>query len=312
MAQKEAVKAVIIILVGPIGSRNRFEHVVDTVESVKHYASPDSRILIQDNSAPLHLGERLQKQFPGLLVSRAPKNYGLYGGLYKSQSLAFQYVYDHFDPKVVVMMDTDALFTGHGLEDEAIAYFEQHPNAGLAGNHLTEGEGIDWPAKKIRAQTGAIGWLRDRERHALLNQLVDRARATGWKDGQHILGGTAIYNPRLIEKMVMQTLLKREELGRTFLQIDHINSLLCAACGMKIGFFNIPQASLAVVWRGMPVSPQAVLDQGIKAFHSTRSWKDTERSWNEDQIREFFARQRALESAEQSKQLVEPAPAAGV
>lgn len=312
MAQKEAVKAVIVILVGPIGSRNRFEHVVDTVQSVKHYASPDSRILIQDNSAPLHLGERLQKQFPDLLVSRAPKNYGLYGGLYKSESLAFQYIYDHFDPKVVIMMDSDALFTGHGLEDDAIAFLEKHPNVGLMGNYLKEGEGIDWPARKTRAQIGLMGWLRNRKRYVLLKQLVEQARAYGWKDGQHVLGGIAIYNPKLIEKMVAQNLLNREELRQAFLQVDHIYGLLCAACGMEMAFFNIPQNPFAVVWRGMPVSPHAVVAQKIKAFHSTRSWKDDSRDWNEDQIREFFAQQRALDAAAQSALLNDLAPAAGV
>jgi hypothetical protein len=309
MIQRETVKAVIVILVGPIGSRNRFEHVVDTVQSVKHYASPDSRILIQDNSAPLHLGKKLQDLFPDIAVSRAPQNYGLYGGLYKSESLAFQYIHDHYDPKVVIMMDSDALFTAHGLEDDAIAFLEKRPNVGLMGNYLTEGEGIDWPSRKIRAQIGALGWARDRERHTLLKRLVERARGYGWKDGQHILGGIAIYNPKLIDKMVAGNLLNREELRRAFLQVDHIYGLLCAACGMEMAFFNIPQHPFAVVWRGMPVSPGAIIAQGIKAFHSTRAWKDDERDWNEDQIREFFAQQRTADAAAQSAVL---APAAGV
>jgi hypothetical protein len=292
MTQREKVKAVIIILVGPIGSRNRYEHVVDTVRSVKYYASPESRILIQDNSAPLHLGKRLQTEFPDLLVSRAPQNYGMYGGLYKSESLAFQYIHDHLDPDVVVMMDSDALFTETGLEDLAIAYFKEHPNVGLMGNYLTEGAGIAWAAKKLKAQLSPIGLLRDRERHQFLHEITDKAYRSGWKDGQHILGGIVVYNPKLIEKMVASNLLHLEPLRRAFLQVDHIYGLLCAACGMEMAFFNIPNHPFAVVWRGMPISPKDIVSQGVKAFHSTRSWEDAEGKWDEDQIREFFAARR--------------------
>jgi hypothetical protein len=116
----------------------------------------------------------------------------------------------------------------------------------------------------------------------------------------------------LIEKMVERKLLNREELRRAFLQVDHIYGLLCAACGMEMAFFNIPQHPFAVVWRGMPVSPEAVVAQGIKAFHSTRSWKDNKRDWNEDQIREFFANQRLIDASVRSALLNDLAPAAGV
>lgn len=292
MTKKETIKAAIVILVGPLGSRNRYEHVVDTVQSVKHYASPESRIIIQDNSSPLSLGKRLQKEFPDLLISRAPRNYGLYGGLYKSESLAFKYIHDNFDPEVIIMMDSDALFTGYGLEDDAIAYLAKNPNVGVMGNYLTEGEGIEWPAQKLRYQTGIFGWLRDRERHNLFKDLADKARARGWVEGQHILGGIAIYNPKLIAKLVELNLLDREPLRRAFWQVDHIFSLLCVAAGMDMARFHMPEQPFGVVWRGMPVSPYEIVYHGVKAFHSTRSWKDGQRSWNEDEIRAFFAERR--------------------
>ena len=299
MINREKVKAVIIILVGPLGSRNKFDHMLDTVASVKHYASPDSRIVIQDNSAPLQLGRRLQETFPDLHISRAPQNYGLYGGLYKSESFAFEYVHEHFDPGVIIMMDTDALFTGYGLEDDAIRFFRQHPNVGVMGNYLTQGEGIDWPIQKLHYQLSALGMVRDYERYTLLHQLVGRARRSGWRDGRHILGGIATYNPTLIDRLVEFNLLHREELRRTFLQVDHLYSLLCAACGMEMASFHIPVHPFAVVWRGMPISPEGIIAQGVKAFHSTRSWKDAEREWNEDEIRAFFAEQRELQALRQ-------------
>lgn len=295
MTKKETIKAAIVILVGPLGSRNKFEHVVDTVQSVKHYASPDSRIIIQDNSSPLNLGKRLQKEFPDLLISRAPRNYGLYGGLYKSESLAFKYIHDQLNPEVIIMMDSDALFTGYGLEDDALAFFAKNPNVGVMGNYLTDGEGIKWPAQKLRYQTGIFGWLRDRERHDLMKDLADKARARGWVDGTHILGGIAIYNPALIDKLVDLNLLDREPLRRAFWQVDHLFSLLCVASGMDMARFHMPDQPFGVVWRGMPVSPHEIVYHRVKAFHSTRAWKDGQRVWNEDDIRAFFAARRSVE-----------------
>ncbi|MBK8020904.1 MAG: hypothetical protein IPK19_05610 [Chloroflexi bacterium] len=43
-------------------------------------------------------------------------------------------------------MDTDALITGPGLEDDAIDCFAAHPNVGEMGTYLYEGTGSSGPA----------------------------------------------------------------------------------------------------------------------------------------------------------------------
>lgn len=293
MAQREKVKGVIVVLLGPIGARYSFADVVDTVESIRTYASPTSRIIIQDHSSPFELGKRIKAQFPDVIIVRAPKNYGPYGGLYQPESLSILYIHEHLDPDVVIFMDTDALFTNHGLEDAAIAYFKDHPNVGLMGNFLREGEGIAWPIEKMHKQMGWLGKVRDPERHKVLNDLVKKAHANGWRDGEHIQGGMRIYNATLIPKMIAANMIDRAPIRRLFLANDHIYGLICAACGMEMAHFQAPDYPFAVVWVGMPMSPQAIVEQGVAAFHSTRSWKDAEYAWNEDQIRAFFAAHRA-------------------
>jgi lipopolysaccharide/colanic/teichoic acid biosynthesis glycosyltransferase len=293
MAQREKVKGVIVVLLGPIGARYNFADVVDTVESIRAYASPESRIIIQDHSSPFELGKRIKAQFRDVIIVRAPKNYGLYGGLYQPESLSFLYIHQHLDPAVVIFMDTDAMFTNHGLEDAAIAYFKEHPTVGLMGNFLREGEGIEWPVQKLHKQLGWLGKLRDPERHRVLSDLVKKAHGHGWKDGEHIQGGMRIYNATLIPKMIAANMIDRAPIRRLFLANDHIYGLLCAACGMEMAHFQAPEYPFAVVWVGMPMSPQAIVEQGVAAFHSTRSWKDAEYVWNEEQIRAYFAAHRA-------------------
>ncbi|MFQ3567056.1 MAG: hypothetical protein SNJ59_08645 [Aggregatilineales bacterium] len=285
---KDQVKLVVVIPVGGLSSKNRFEHIVDTVESVIHYATPSRRIVIQDNSSPLHLGQRLLDLFPELTVVRAPINYGMYGGLYKSISLALIHIHAAYDFEVLYKMDTDALLTGYGLEDDALAYFRQNPNVGQLGTYLHTGDGIAWPRSRLRHETSAIGWLRDRKRCATLRYYLQMAHSSGYVDGEHILGGVAIYSAKLITRLAQGDFLLREELRRTRLQEDHLFSLLCKSVGLDLASFELPEHPFAIAYQGLPAAPEALAEAGAKAIHSTRFWQNL----SEDSIRAFFKARR--------------------
>ncbi|MBE2269012.1 MAG: hypothetical protein IAE80_12340 [Anaerolinea sp.] len=299
---KQRARLVIIIPAGALSSKNRYEHMVDTIESIQHYAGADHKIVIQDNSAPMHLGDRLGRHFPSVDVVRAPVNYGLFGGLYKSLSLALLHVHATYDYDVLMKMDTDALMTGAGIADDAIRFFADNPNVGEIGNHLFAGKGIEYPRDRARYEASNLGWLRDRQRCSTMRLYMQQARANGWRDGEHILGGTAIYNPEFIKRLVNGDYLLREELRRTMLQEDHLWGMLCYAVGMKIARFHIPENPLAVVWKGLPRSPQALVEVGAKIVHSTRYWN----GMNEDQIRAFFRHKRLAAPEVSQPQREEP------
>lgn len=301
---KQHFKLVVIMPAGAISSKNRYEHMVDTIESIQHYATPHHKIVIQDNSAPMHLGERLARQFPALDIVRAPVNYGLFGGLYKSLSLAFLHVEAAYRYDVLIKMDTDALMTGAGIEDEAIRFFQQHPGVGVIGSHLYANEGVRYPASTLRHETGVLGWLNDRERCAILRLYLQQALGNGYRMGEHILGGTAIYNPEFIRRMVSKDMLMREELRRTMLQEDHLWGLLCYAVGMEAARFHLPEHPLAVVWKGLPCSPGELEASGAKVVHSTRFWQDM----NEDHIRAFFRQRRRQRREEREERDHAPIP----
>jgi hypothetical protein len=271
-----------------MGSSYQYDDVVDTLNSIIYYTTPDRRIIIQDNSTPMHLGERLKQTFPDLLVVRSPQNYGLYGGLYKAESLALIFAQTAFNFQVLFRMDIDAIITGKGLEDDAIQYFKDNPKVGILGNYLTSGEGVEWPRQQMSSQAGWIGWLRDSQRSGYLRKLISMARANGYKPGDHVLGGACIFSAALVEKMVRQGFLLREELRRSKLQNDHLFCLICKAAGMDMADYHSDGHPMSVAWRGMAMSPQESVEKGKKLIHSTRFWKDM----NEEQVRMFFRARR--------------------
>jgi len=285
---KQPVKLVVVIPIGPLGSSYTFDDMVDTVESVRHYTTPDRRIIILDSSSPLQLGSKLAAIYPELIVLRPPQNYGLYGGLYKALSLAFLYAHTIFDFRVLVRMDIDALMIGSGLSDDAIRVFEANPKIGLLGTYLNSGEGVAWPHQQLKRQTHPVMLARDLERTALLRRLNTMAQANGYQPGEHVLGGVVVYNPALIDKLAHHNLLLREELRRSKLQEDHIFALLCKAVGMELGQFSDAAHPMGIAWRGLPASPEQLVYENKKIIHSTRFWRDQ----NEQQIRAFFRARR--------------------
>lgn len=285
---KEQVKLVVLLPVGALSSKNQLSFIVDTIESIIHYTTPDRRIVIQDNSSPLHLGSKLIERFPELILVRAPLNYGMYGGLYKSLSLSLLHIHAAYDFQVLLKLDTDALITGPGLEEDAIDCFAAHPNVGEMGAYLYEGDGIEWPRNRLSFETGLLGWLTDRERAVRLRHLWQLAQANGYRAGEHILGGAAFYSPRLIDRLVQGDFLMREEIRRSKLQEDHLTGLLCKAVGLDLYGFQIPNHPLAVAYQGLPASPETLAMAGAKVIHSTRFWENR----NETDIRAFFKARR--------------------
>jgi hypothetical protein len=288
---KERVKVVVLMPVGALSSRNRLDHIIDSIESICHYTTPDRRIVIQDNSSPMHLGEKLSDRFPEVAVIRAPDNYGLRGGLYKSESLAMLHIHATYDFDIMIKFDTDALMLDYGLEDEAIAYFERHPEVGLLGHHLVEGEGIAWGRKRIATETSTFGWVRDRHRCNRLSLYLQMALANGYRVGEHALGGSYIMSRKLVDRLVQGDFLLREEIRRCVIGEDQLFGLLTKAAGMEIANFQIPEHPMAIVWRGLPCSPAELVEQGAKIAHSTRFWQDMK----EDDIRAFFRTRREQE-----------------
>lgn len=294
---KEQVKLVVVIPVGPIGSRYQFDDILDTLSSVVHYTTPDRKIIIQDNSRDPEVSGPIGEAFPEILIIRTPQNYGLSGGLYKAESLAYLFAHSAFDYQVLMRMDTDALLIGFGLAADAADEFRRHPNVGQLGTYMigTNGEvsEFSWPRDELLKETSWIGWLKDRERCEMLRKLMAAAQTHGYQLGEHIIGGVSILSPVFMEKVVSEGYLLREELRRSRLQEDHLFSLLVKAVGMDLGEFGGPEHPLANRWKGLPASPEQLVAMNKKVIHSTRFWENRK----EPEIRAFFRARRLTAEA---------------
>jgi hypothetical protein len=286
---KEKVKLIVVLPVGPIGSGYTLEQLMDTVESIIRYTVPERKIIIQDNSRPLNVGAKVQAAFPNeVMIIRSPENYGLFGGLYKAESIAYLSSVSFFDFDILIRQDIDALWIAKGLEDEAIAYFKENPKVGMLGDFPHSADGYDWPRQLIQQQLSVFGWLRDPSRHRILKQLVTAAQGKGYKPGEHAIGGASILSGAFVQKLSEKGWLLREDIRRIKLQEDHLFSLLCRAVGMEIADFGSEGKPMSIAWRGLYDSPQALLDSGKKLIHSTRFYHDMK----EEQIREFYKARR--------------------
>jgi len=292
---KKHVKLIVIMTVGPLDeARYRFDDLIDTINSITFYTTPERQIIIQDNSQQ-NIGSILEEYFPELIVIRSPQNYGISGGLYKSESVALLFAHAMYTSQVIIRMDMDALLTGWGLEDDAFAYFRQHPNVGLIGNYRVgchnEPADFSWPRQELLDEISFKGWLRDRQRCLFMRDLFKQATECGYEPGEHVMGGVAIFSPVLLDRLVRANLLMREELRRSVLQEDHLFGLLTKAVGMDLGDFSGPNDPMAVQWRGMPHSPQEVMAGNKKIVHSTRFWH----GMSEEAIRASFRMYRCEE-----------------
>jgi hypothetical protein len=289
---RKVVQFVVVIPVGPLGPKLKLHHVLDTVDSVFTHAGPSTQVIIMDDSGEDNLGAQIQDAFPNITLLRTGKNQGYSGGLYLSLSQAFLYAHQHFDFEVIMKLDTDALMVGDRPEEDAIQFFAEHPDVGEIGTYLIGANGevseFSWPREQLVKETSLIGWVQDRKRCKVLRELVTRAEANGYEQGEHILGGACFFSQTCIDRLAEANLLAHPEVGRSILQDDHLFGLLVKSVGMHLGDFGTPEHPLAVRWQGMPFSPQDALAKGKKIVHSTRFWEDM----GEDTIRGFFREKR--------------------
>lgn len=281
------VKLVVVI---PVGPNLRFDFIVDTLESVRCYMRSEYKIIIVDDSGT-DVGATLQRDDPALDVVRSAGQQGIHGGLYVGTSLGFQHALDRYDFSVLLRLDTDALIIGPHPEDDAIAFFRDHPEVGLLGSYRFGFDG-GWrdftpPRQQLLRELG----LRHRfskphlwKQGRYLRKTVRTAVSHGYEYGEHCLAAATFYSVGCVKALSDRHMLGREELKTSKLGDDHLFGLLVVAAGFKMADFATGDLPLAVRWRGLPCSPGELLKQKKKVTHSTRYWEDL----NEEQIREFF------------------------
>jgi hypothetical protein len=279
---------VVVIPVGPTCQR---DFVTDTIDSVLHFA-PRARVIVVDDSRR-GLCAELRERYPlTVLEARA---HGLHGSLYLNLSDGFKEALTQ-PFKVLVRLDTDALIAGSDFEGKALCCFSADQHLGSLGSFRIGYDCVgirnrSWAKRQILIYLAVNSLLRPREA-LMVAGLVRRARRHGYKLGESILGGAAVYRYEAVAALDKAALLCRPELARTGLQEDHIFGLCLFAVGYRLGEFGnkYDDLPMGVDWKGLPAAPSELVELGKSIVHSTKSFD----SMDEQMIRSEFraARQR--------------------
>ena len=284
------MKIVQTVIVIPIGPRLRYDYVCDTIDSIVYYLGRDCPIIAVDDSGA-GTGDLLCQDYPTLTILTAPGGDDWYGGLYLAISLGMQYAVEHYDFKVLLRIDTDALVIGYNAETEAAHYFEREPQVGQLGSYrfACDGGARDFhpPRRRLLFE---IGWWqmllapREHRDRQCLREIVRRARAAGYEDGEHCMGGATFYSGACLRALAQANLLGRRELGARRIGEDHLFAALLMSIGFKMADFATGNLPLGVRWRGLPYSPEELVERKKRIIHSTKSWQGRD----EEDIRAFF------------------------
>jgi hypothetical protein len=273
------------VFVIPVGPFCRSEYVADTIESIQHFA-PSARVILVDDSRR-GLGDELALRYD--LTVRAARAPGVFGGLYLNLSEGFREALTQ-PFRILVRLDTDALIAGSDFESKAISLFDSDPHLGSLGSfHIAySGVGVRnvrWAKRRFIAYFVLRAWRKPRSARTVLS-LIRRAHKQGYKLGESIMGGAAVYRFEAVEALGEANLLGRSELAQIGLHEDHIFGLCLFATGFTLGEFGnrLDDLPMGVKWKGLPADPNELLALGKSIIHSTKGFEGTD----EGEIRRQF------------------------
>lgn len=269
-------------IVIPAGPR---DDLVDTLDSVLCHVRAPRTIVVVDDSGGRYLG--LDDGADVRVVPAPAGAPGGQGGLWVKICHGYRTLLDTAAMDVVIRLDADALMLGPGLADAAAERFAAEPDLGLLGSRRVDSRGQvrdwSWAARAVRRETGPLGWYRPRVRTAL-RPILARARANGYQDGEHPLGGCYVHSGAAARALAEQGLLDLPALAGSGLGEDMLAAVSTYAAGFRVGEFGRPEHPMALRWKGLPASPQDLLSRGKLVTHSVRSWDDLP----EEEIRRIF------------------------
>ncbi|KAF0843294.1 hypothetical protein FNL37_0716 [Methylovorus glucosotrophus] len=293
-----ARKNVELAVVLPVGPTCQLAYVVDTIESIRYYIRSSHVIIVLDDSGE-SLCAGLPDVFDNVDVIATQGNMGKEAGLYINLSHGFAYAHEHYEFKVLLRLDTDALVIGPDPEKDAIECFDQHPELGMLGSYRVDCNGdprdFSWPRRKLTQKLKVnLALLRHPGAWRswwFIYRVSRRSIKYGYEPGEHCLGGAYFVSAECIRRLVRHQLLARKEFFWSELQEDQIFGLLVRAVGMQHGDFSTGSFPMGLRWRGLPDSPATLVANKKKVTHSTRFFGDE----NEFAIRTFFKAQRSLD-----------------
>jgi len=292
-----------LVIVMPIGPNCNLNYIDDTIDSIKYYFTSKYKLIILDDSHK-GAGAEINRKHPDVEVLKTKKNLGVNAGLYLNLCYAYQQALEQYDFELLLKIDDDALITGKGPDQDALQFFKEMPQVGMAGLYQTGenftnflGNQVDnsWPRKQLMKDTCTWKLIRRPIANLTLRKLFFKAIRKGYEIGENIQGGAYFMSRACLNKLKEAQYLPVDNLKTVNLGEDHLLSLLTKLVGFKLGDLASGNLPLGTTWKGLPASPEVLHAKGKKIIHSTRSWQDM----NEEQIRAYFNKYRKHEGARQ-------------
>jgi hypothetical protein len=266
------------------------DDLADTIESVRAYLPRASIVIVDDRPEP-RCPRNLGPKCVVLPAPSYPRN--PYGGLWLKECYAFRWVLANFSATYVLRLDSDALLTGPGLDSVVVERFAADPRLGVLGSYRKgpDGRARDFgpAARAVLSEAGLPGLLLRPASHRVLRKLLRAARANGYEPGEHALGAVSALRPEMLARCQEMGWLAMPGLSDSKLGDDWLLALATRAAGYTLGDMDGLGGAIALDWKGLPAAPEELLQRGVLATHSVRSW----RGRSEAQIRSYFAEKRA-------------------
>ena len=292
---QDRLRKVQCVILMPVGPNSQIHQLLDTVESIIYFTSGNSALVLLDDTRDGLQGQDITLDFP-IEIFRAGKNegYSVRGSLYNNLSMAIKYIISNYDFDILLRMDDDALFIGHGPEQAAWRCFQSNPEIGSLGSfrYSCTGKRRDFKqaARRLGFETSVVGTVLNPALARTLRKIRRVAVQNGYEAGEHCLGAACFYSKAAIMALADQGLLAREELRATKLCDDQLFGMLLVAAGFHAADFAGPGQPLGLAWKGLPASPKKLIELDKKIVHSVKSYNNA----NQDQIRQEFADFRIL------------------
>jgi len=268
---------------------------LDTLQSIDRFVTEPHHVIAVDDCSTGRLDEELRRARPDVTVLRNERRHGGRSGLYVTMANACKYALDHFDFRMFMKMDTDALMVGRGLVADAIRYFDEHPRAGILGSYRVRADGQRrrWLKWKLAF------WYEGHPLRALLGRTrlwrdpIRKARSMAYDVGENVLGGAYFIRGECVRAMRREGLLDynfEAILRESRIGDEIIFSLMCKASGYDIHDFGAPEHSMALALTSLPLPKEEILRLGKTVIHSVKRGLHGE---SQDELRAYFRGQGA-------------------
>ena len=272
-----------------------YEMLLDTIRSIQYHVAEPHHIIAVDDCTPSRLDERLRREMPGITVLRNPRKHGGRSGLYVTQAAAATHALAHFDFKLFIKMDTDALMVGPGLVSSAVQRFAARPELGILGAYTVRADGHRrhwrWWKWAFRYESSPLRWLFGKPR--LWDKPLRAARPHGYDLGENVAGGCYLINAACLRAMKAQGYLDYKPeaiLAHSVIGDEIIYSLLCKAVGYGIGEFGTAADPMVIALDHVPMPVEQITAQRKAVIHSI---KRGFRNESQQALRDYFRAHRS-------------------